>query len=66
MNWRRCCPWIWLRRATHTDEARELLALMHERGREVRPLGAELREQLRRNHFSEMVAVAIQRRRRDG
>lgn len=39
------------------------MRLMDERDREVAPLAEELREAQQRNHFSEMVALAIRRHR---
>lgn len=57
--------WWWLRRRIspdHSAEAEAHLRRLDERSAEIEQLGAAATEQLRANHFSEMVTMAIRRR----
>lgn len=59
MRWLRL---LW-RAQVDPEEARQVLAQLRERDPEVAHLHRELREAEQRNHFSEMVAIAISRTR---
>ena len=56
--WRR-----WWHARDHSAEARHHLRRLDARHAEVERLGADAAEQLRSNHFSEMITAAISRRR---
>lgn len=55
--------WLWGDDRTDSSEAREILERLRQQDEEVAQLGRELHEVEVVNHFSEMVHVAIRRRR---
>lgn len=55
--------WPWRRHEVHTEEAEQVLARIRQHEEEIAQLACELREAERRNHFSEMVRLAIARHR---
>lgn len=52
----------WKRSPDTTGEAQAHLLRLTEQDEEITRLGGELRDRLARNHFSEMVTLAISRR----
>lgn len=58
--------WWWWRRDDTSGEAAQVHAELDRREVEVRRLGRALREAQRRNHFAELVQVALRRRQGEG
>lgn len=56
--------WWWQKKETTTDEAKEHLQRLIEREPEVKKISRELKDAQARNHFSDMVAIAMARRSR--
>ena len=58
--------WPWQKAPDRTREVEEHLRRVMDREAEVKDLSQSLREAQRRNHFSELVNVAISRVSREG